>query len=567
MRAGRSTPRPSFASSAPLAAARGAARRGSPLAPQVQRTMGDAFGADLSGVRVHGDAESTSLNDQLGASAFTLGSNVFFRDGVPDTGTTAGAELLAHELAHTIQQAGSADSTIGRIQRRRKKPKRANRQGGGGGGARPAPIPIQAPVVTVASADSAFTRLAPLVDLAVPVIGDSGSLAATTKIPLDPAGSTFLEFDLEGELERGADGVEAAFEVAVGYGGKAELPLGLTPEIVGKLGGFVEASGRSSAEMLKLVSYGYFRQFRESNLVPKELTNYRWGQGGNTGATPGQEADQWGADLENEVFGTNDNASVGIGAFGSVGGSLEGSLGDQGLKGELSSKVSSATKYSKETLESSASSGASQLGVAAKEKGATGVSGLAGYYLGRGAEKSVGEVERKLSTELSLEAKPLSGGATFEIALQRSLEYELEVAAKGELSASERRPAQIAETIVTLMSSLRGIVGFLRSNERSISQYAAELGDTADTIAGYIASCEAKKKELIEEISGKIGGKGARSVEVSWTLEREGGVTKPPTLTLSYVSEVSAEGELGPLGAEASVERKRKLVEFKWPSL
>lgn len=528
--------------------------------------MGGAFGADFSDVRVHADTESTALNDELGATAFTLGSNVFFRDGVPDTSTTEGAELVAHELAHTIQQ--SDDPTIGRrIQRKgKKKGKRGGGGGGGrGGGARAArPAPIQAPVVTVATADSAFTRLAPLIDLAVPTVGDSGSLAASTKIPLDPAGSTFLEFDLEGELERNDDGIEAGFEVAVGYGGSASLPFGLTPEIVGKLGGFVEAAGANSAQVLKLISYGYFRQFRESNLVPKELTNYLWGQGGTTGATSGEEANQWGADLENEVFGSNENASVGVGMFGSVGASL---AEEDVFEGELSTKLSSATKYSKESLEASGASGASQLGVAAKDKASTGVSGLAAYYLGRGAEKSVGEVERKLSTELSLEVGPFSGGATFEIALQRSLEYELEVSAAGELSASERRPVQIAETIVTMLSRLSSIVAFLRSNERSIAQYAAELGSTADLIAGYVSAYEAKKGELVAELSGKIGGKGARSVEISWTLEREGGVTKPPKLKLSYVSEVSAEGELGPLGAEASVERKRKLFEVEWPKL
>ena len=76
---------------------------GSPLAPNVQRSMESAFGEDLSAVRVHQGAESAKLNDSMQASAFTLGSDVFVRDPV-DTTSSAGLHLLAHELTHVVQQ-------------------------------------------------------------------------------------------------------------------------------------------------------------------------------------------------------------------------------------------------------------------------------------------------------------------------------------------------------------------------------------------------------------------------------------------------------------------------------
>jgi hypothetical protein len=70
--------------------------------------MEQALGADLGHVRVHHGQESAQLNDSISASAFTVGSDVFFRDGIPDVGTPSGQHLMAHELAHTVQNGGTA---------------------------------------------------------------------------------------------------------------------------------------------------------------------------------------------------------------------------------------------------------------------------------------------------------------------------------------------------------------------------------------------------------------------------------------------------------------------------
>lgn len=81
---------------------------GSPLPAPVQASMGHAFGADFSDVRVHANANAARLNDTIQAKAFTLGNDVFFRDSVPDTSTAGGKRLLAHELTHTLQQRGGS---------------------------------------------------------------------------------------------------------------------------------------------------------------------------------------------------------------------------------------------------------------------------------------------------------------------------------------------------------------------------------------------------------------------------------------------------------------------------
>ena len=94
-----------------LATARGG---GAPLASETRRRMDGAFGADFSAVRVHHGPDSADLNHQLGAKAFTLGREIYFRDAVPDMSSGPGRHLLAHELAHTVQQ-GAA--TPHRVQR------------------------------------------------------------------------------------------------------------------------------------------------------------------------------------------------------------------------------------------------------------------------------------------------------------------------------------------------------------------------------------------------------------------------------------------------------------------
>jgi hypothetical protein len=70
----------------------------------ILRGMEAAFGADFSAVRVHDGRVASGVNERLGALAFTHGRDIFFRDGMPNTSQAAGQHLLAHELAHTVQQ-------------------------------------------------------------------------------------------------------------------------------------------------------------------------------------------------------------------------------------------------------------------------------------------------------------------------------------------------------------------------------------------------------------------------------------------------------------------------------
>ena len=84
---------------------------GSPLPAPVRRSMEESFGADFGRIRLHTGPSSDELNRSMQSRAFTVGGDVYFARNQyqPDSG--AGRELLAHELAHTIQQSAASPST------------------------------------------------------------------------------------------------------------------------------------------------------------------------------------------------------------------------------------------------------------------------------------------------------------------------------------------------------------------------------------------------------------------------------------------------------------------------
>lgn len=82
---------------------------GSALHEGVRSQVEDALGADLSGVRVHQDAQADNLNRSMTAKAFTTGSDIFLRSDA-NPGDTS---LMAHELTHVVQQSSGSVGTSG----------------------------------------------------------------------------------------------------------------------------------------------------------------------------------------------------------------------------------------------------------------------------------------------------------------------------------------------------------------------------------------------------------------------------------------------------------------------
>lgn len=90
------------------------AGRGQPLSPPLRRFMEPRFNADFSAVRLHTDGEAAALSRRLNARAFTHGGDVYFGRGEFRPESAEGRELIAHELAHTVQQGAAPRSTVQR---------------------------------------------------------------------------------------------------------------------------------------------------------------------------------------------------------------------------------------------------------------------------------------------------------------------------------------------------------------------------------------------------------------------------------------------------------------------
>jgi len=79
---------------------------GRPLDGNVRFDMEKRFGRDFSQVRVHSEGESAATTQAYGALAYTTGQDIVFGPGQYRPSTASGRRLLAHELAHVVQQAG-----------------------------------------------------------------------------------------------------------------------------------------------------------------------------------------------------------------------------------------------------------------------------------------------------------------------------------------------------------------------------------------------------------------------------------------------------------------------------
>jgi hypothetical protein len=78
---------------------------GHPLDAGTRAVMEPRFGRDFSQVRVHNDQDAAESAQALNAKAFTAGPDLVFAAGRYSPGTPTGRNLIAHELAHVVQQA------------------------------------------------------------------------------------------------------------------------------------------------------------------------------------------------------------------------------------------------------------------------------------------------------------------------------------------------------------------------------------------------------------------------------------------------------------------------------
>ena len=74
------------------------------------RTRFEGELGSLNDVTVHTDDTADQLNRSVSARAFATGTDVYFAKGEYNPGSADGDRLIAHELAHVVQQRGAANS-------------------------------------------------------------------------------------------------------------------------------------------------------------------------------------------------------------------------------------------------------------------------------------------------------------------------------------------------------------------------------------------------------------------------------------------------------------------------
>src|SRR5712671_6062920 len=87
---------------------------GQPLPVDTRAYFEPRFGHDFTHVRIHTGPSADDSARRIHALAYATGQDVVFRSGQYEPETTRGKRLLAHELAHVVQQGTGAPSIIRR---------------------------------------------------------------------------------------------------------------------------------------------------------------------------------------------------------------------------------------------------------------------------------------------------------------------------------------------------------------------------------------------------------------------------------------------------------------------
>ena len=83
---------------------------GEPLEEGIRNEFAGKLGDAFADVKVHKDGEAHAIGRSVSATAFTTGPDMYFAAGQYKPESKEGKELIAHELAHVVQQRGAPTS-------------------------------------------------------------------------------------------------------------------------------------------------------------------------------------------------------------------------------------------------------------------------------------------------------------------------------------------------------------------------------------------------------------------------------------------------------------------------
>lgn len=262
------------------------------------------------------------------------------------------------------------------------------------------------------SLNSKLAVLGKLIDAAAPKPGDKSEVDVLLKVPVPPQAPVgFVGFHFTGSAEKDQDlgalkpTTKGRLDLTVVGGG--ELP---GVEVMGEAGGYMEAaSTEGGAGVMNMISYGLYRRFKESDAIPREISNALWGLGGATAkvgetasAAKEREAATWASAVEESM---GDDESFESGAKLAAGAKAGGVKDTANIEGSLT--FLTGKKYTKKGIEEARAAG---LG----KKAAI----LGGFFGGRGGETSVGTGVNSLELKMGAGAGPLAGEASGKLSFQ-----------------------------------------------------------------------------------------------------------------------------------------------------
>ncbi len=146
--------------------------QGEPLPGEQRRLLEALLGADLADVRIYPDGDAAAAVDAAGAQAATVGRDIAFAPGAYRPDHPEGVNLLAHEVAHAVQQG----SMPAQLETAEESPSEAAPP--------PRPAPAEAsPAVEPAQADAPATDAAAPSETETEAQGAGGPAAETLRLP------------------------------------------------------------------------------------------------------------------------------------------------------------------------------------------------------------------------------------------------------------------------------------------------------------------------------------------------------------------------------------------------
>jgi hypothetical protein len=415
----------------------------------------------------------------------------------------------------------------------------------------------------------ALQKAAWLLGKVAPEDGDSTEFSLDLKIPVHEG--VFIGGTLDFSAER--DGITEV-EVAAAFqaGGTAGVAT-----IAGALGGYLKAGAKTPEQVMKLISYGFYRKCVESSAIPREMSSLIWG--GGTGDYAKAKADQWSLGVEKEIFADGvegaDEAYVEMGGLAKV--AAEVGIGQAG-KFEAEAQAQLGTRYDQTSLQNRKG------GAGAKnQKSSSFFTQNVADKFGRGAEKSLGRTSTNFSVEagLSFLDGSLQGSASLEAAIRsQGLHAEQRKGVQGALNNIKLEDLSFTIS-ATGMLPMGGFVAQVASLGLDLASYGRKK---------YLASLQQAQKQkpeipvseiLLAKAAGETAFQGITGVPFGdWAKKavgfgaKEGAdvAAKAGEKALDMGSKVGVEVSLtlekGDNGLEAAVELKHvKSMSVELPSI